>query len=128
MKVPEFNDLLEVDAMLSETVIEWTKKWKEEGLAAGRVEGRVEGRAEGIAEGIEKGIEKGRVEIAKRMLAKGLEITLVAEVTGLAPEELKKIISRPDSVCEPATAYSPSSMPRKRSVAPRAPGQRAQRR
>ncbi len=33
--VPELNDLQEVDAMLAETVQEWTKKWKAEGRQEG---------------------------------------------------------------------------------------------
>ncbi|MBF0188284.1 MAG: Rpn family recombination-promoting nuclease/putative transposase [Magnetococcales bacterium] len=44
--IPELNDLQEVDAMLAETVQEWTKQWKAEGRAEGRNEGRAEGRAE----------------------------------------------------------------------------------
>ena len=94
MKVPEFNDLLEVDAMLSETVIEWTKKWKEEGLAAG--------------------LAAGRAEDARRMLAKGLDITLIAEVTDLTPEEIKALKSKPDSVSEAAGEYSAPPKARKR--------------
>ena len=41
--LPEFNDLQEVDAMLSETVVEWTKKWKEEGKSEGKTEGKIDG-------------------------------------------------------------------------------------
>ena len=44
--VPELNDLQEVDAMLAETVQEWTKQWKAEGRQEGRREGRQEGRYE----------------------------------------------------------------------------------
>ena len=36
--VPELNDLQEVDAMLAETVQEWTKQWKAEGRQEGRQE------------------------------------------------------------------------------------------
>jgi len=98
VKIPEFNDLLEVDAMLSETVIEWTKKWKEEGLAAGRA----------------AGLAAGRAEDARRMLAKGLDITLIAEVTDLTTEELKALKAKSDSVCETAVEYSGPPKARKR--------------
>ncbi|MBF0144646.1 MAG: DUF4351 domain-containing protein, partial [Magnetococcales bacterium] len=33
--IPELNDLQEVDAMLAETVGEWTKEWKREGIQIG---------------------------------------------------------------------------------------------
>jgi hypothetical protein len=64
---PEFNDLQEVDAMLSETVVEWTKKWKEEGLA------------------------EGRRLMAQRLLARGMSVADVAELTGLSPAEVEAL-------------------------------------
>ena len=82
--------------MLSETVIEWTKKWKEEG------------RAQGMAQGV----ARGRLEVAERMLARGMDIATVAELTGIPVEELKS--QKPTSVCEPAARYVTSPRPRKR--------------
>jgi len=53
----------------------------------------------GMEKGIEKGMEKGRQEGLKRgkeeaalkMLEKGLELELIAEVTGLAVPEIVKV-------------------------------------
>lgn len=64
---------------------------KLEGLVQGREEGRAEGRAEGLAEGHEKGMAEGRAEIAKTMMAKGMDINVVAELTGLSVEEIKRL-------------------------------------
>ena len=36
---PEVNELDEVQSMLSERIVDWTKQWKEEGLQEGRQEG-----------------------------------------------------------------------------------------
>jgi len=47
------------------------KKAKEEGLQLGE------------ARGLEKGIEQGKLEIAKNMLAQGLAIELIEQVTGI---------------------------------------------
>ncbi len=48
-----------------------------------------------IEEGIEQGIEQGRVKevrnIALNMLQKGLEVSLISEVTGLSAEEIKRL-------------------------------------
>lgn len=70
---------------------------KEEGLKKGHEEGREEGREEGIKEGIEQGIEQGieknTIETAIKLLEKGLDISLIQDVTGLSLkriEELKK--------------------------------------
>ena len=54
---------------------------KEEGRAEGRAEGRVEGRAEGM--------NQRSLEIAKKMLAKGMDEATVMDVTGLTAEEMK---------------------------------------
>ncbi len=51
----------------------------EEGIEKGRVEGRAEGRAE------------GRLEIARSLLAEGLNIKLIAKATGLSEEEILKL-------------------------------------
>jgi predicted transposase/invertase (TIGR01784 family) len=51
-------------------------------------------------QGLEKGIEKGRVsekqEIARNLLAKGIEPMVVAETTGLSSEELATLSSAQD--------------------------------
>jgi len=54
------------------------------------------GMKNGIEQGIEKGIEKGELttirRIAKDMIAKGLAISLVAELVKLSEEELLKLL------------------------------------
>ncbi len=40
---------------------------------------------------LKSGMEKNKREIAKKMLQKGNDITYIAEITGLAEEEIKKI-------------------------------------
>jgi len=63
-----------------------------EGRAEGRAEGRTEGRAEGLAEGEAKGLEKGKAEeqrnMAKKMLAAGLPMTAVIEISGLTEADI----------------------------------------
>ena len=59
----------------------------EEGLAAGE--------AKGLADGVAKGRAEGRTEeqraIAKRLLAAGVSVELVAEGTGLTLEQVKAL-------------------------------------
>ena len=54
-----------------------------------------EGKKEGLAEGMEKGIEKGMnqrsLEIARKMLAKGMDAAMVMEITGLAESQLLQL-------------------------------------
>ena len=45
----------------------------------------------GIETGIETGIEQRNIEIAKNMIAKNMDISLISELTGLSIEEIEKI-------------------------------------
>ena len=45
----------------------------------------------GREEGLEKGLEKGREEVARRMLARGVERDFILDMTGLSEEELAKL-------------------------------------
>ena len=58
----------------------------------GKEEGLAEGMEKGLAEGMEKGMEKGMnqrsFEIARKMLANGMDAATVMEITGLSAEEI----------------------------------------
>ena len=75
----------EVTGMLFEenTVEEFAEIRAREAYADGEKAGRAEGRSEGAAQ------EKR--EIAKSMKAKGLEFAMIAELTGLTPEEIAEL-------------------------------------
>ena len=55
----------------------------------GMEEGMEKGRAEGIAEGIEEGMSQRSLEIARKMLAKGMDEASIMDMTGLTAEEIK---------------------------------------
>ena len=48
-----------------------------------------EGLAEGIEIGMEKGMNQRSLEIAKKMLTKGMDEASVMDMTGLTAEEIK---------------------------------------
>jgi len=55
----------------------------EEGEEKGKIEGKMEGKMEGMME--------GKLEVAIIMKAKGIEPSLIAEVTGLSEEEIESL-------------------------------------
>ena len=55
----------------------------------GMEEGMEKGRAEGIAEGIEEGMSQRSLEIARKMLAKGMDEASIMDMTGLTAEDIK---------------------------------------
>jgi len=48
---------------------------------------RKEGRAEGIEEGLEKGMRKAAIELKKN----GIDLALIANITGLTVEKIEKL-------------------------------------
>lgn len=50
-----------------------------------------EGKEEGLAEGMEKGMSQRSLEIARTMLAKGMDAATVMEITGLSERQLKQL-------------------------------------
>ena len=57
----------------------------------GKEEGKEEGRAEGMKQGLEKGMKNGKIEIARKMLAQGMDEAMVMDMTGLTAEEIKQM-------------------------------------
>jgi len=64
-----------------------------------REEGKNEGRIQGIKEGMEKGMEKGMevgakniaLEVARKAVHEGVELPLIAKLTGLSKKEVEKL-------------------------------------
>lgn len=62
-----------------------------EGLAEGLAKGREEGLAEGREEGLVKGRTEERIENARKMKMRGLDDSMISDITGLTIEEISKI-------------------------------------
>ena len=67
------------------------REGKEEGLAEGMEKGLAEGMEKGLAEGMEKGMSQRSLEIARTMLAKGMDAATVMEITGLSEIQLQQL-------------------------------------
>ena len=64
---------------------------KREGKEAGLAEGMEKGLVKGLAEGMEKGMNKRSLEIARKMLANGMDAEMVMEITGLSESQLQQL-------------------------------------
>ena len=51
-------------------------------------------KREGIKEGEKKGKKEKQIEIAKKMIKKGMEIKTVIEITGLDKKEIEKLLEK----------------------------------
>ena len=54
-------------------------------------EGIAEGMEKGMKQGMEKGLEQRSLEIARKMLAKGMDAVSVMEITGLSAEQMQQL-------------------------------------
>jgi predicted transposase/invertase (TIGR01784 family) len=66
------------EADITDLIASFKEKWKREGLE------------EGKKEGIKQGELKAKIETAKKLLKKGIDIKIIVEATGLSKKELKK--------------------------------------
>ena len=72
---------------------------RRKGLQEGREEGLKKGMAKGLEKGLKKGLEKGlekghkdeKLEIAKKMKQKGMELATIIELTALTKEEIENL-------------------------------------
>ena len=82
----------EVEGMLRGiTVEEYGEVMKREGFDDGKAEGLEQGRSEGIAEGEASGRAAEKLEMAKALKAKGVDIDIIAETSGLSKEDIEKL-------------------------------------
>jgi len=60
-------------------------------LRAAKKEGRAEGMAEGMAQGMVQGNAQGMAKAARAMKAEGLDPATVARITGLTPDDIRRL-------------------------------------
>ena len=61
----------------------------QKGKEKGKEEGIAEGMEKGMKQGMEKGMNLRSLEIARKMLAKGIDEVSIMDMTGLTAEEIK---------------------------------------
>ena len=86
----------EVKTMLVTALERERERFFQNGLREGKQEGLLEGEQRGLREGE----QKGRIETAKAMLAKGMEMTLISEITNLPHAQLLQLKDTLSSVKE----------------------------
>ena len=65
----------------------------EKGIAQGIEKGIAQGIEKGIAKGIEQGAQREKIALAKKLIAKGLSIPEISEITNLSTKDLQELTS-----------------------------------
>ena len=83
--------IVEVAPDKKETIMTAATQLRQEGLQQGIRRGRQEGMQEGEKKGRQEGRQEGTLAVAKRMLAKGIDLALICDVTGLRAAQVEKL-------------------------------------
>ena len=84
-----------VDTAKREGIAEGMEKGMKQGMEKGMKQGMKQGMEKGMKQGMEKGMKQGleqrSLEIARKMLAKGMDAASVMEITGLSAEQMQHL-------------------------------------
>ena len=88
-----------VDTAKREGIAEGMEKGMKQGMEKGMEKGMKQGMEKGMEKGMKQGLEKGMkqgleqrsLEIARKMLAKGMDAASVMEITGLSAEQMQQL-------------------------------------
>ena len=67
------------------------EKGMKQGMEKGMKQGMKQGMEKGMKQGMEKGLEQRSLEIARKMLVKGMDDASVMEITGLSAEQMQQL-------------------------------------
>ena len=94
--LPEAREILRVDNLSDEDrkiydrYVE-TLRFNLSVMDSSRIEGIQEGMAKGFGKGLEQGAQSEKFDTARRMKAEGLDLSLIAKITQLPPDEIAKL-------------------------------------
>ena len=80
-----------VDTAKREGIAEGMKQGMEKGMKQGMKQGMEKGMKQGMEQGMKQGLEQRSLEIARKMLAKGMDAASVMEITGLSAEQMRQL-------------------------------------
>ena len=108
--IMEENDIIKkanekLEEISNDEIMQRIAEWKADGiriengrkrrfereLKEAKEQAKIEGREEGIKQGIEQGIEQDKIEIARKMKNRGMDIELIIEITGLERKKIDKL-------------------------------------
>ena len=80
-----------VDTAKREGIAEGMEKGMKQGMEKGMKQGMKQGMEKGMKQGMKQGLEQRSLEIARKMLAKGMDAASVMEITGLSAEQMRQL-------------------------------------
>ncbi|KMY59734.1 Rpn family recombination-promoting nuclease/putative transposase [Geobacillus sp. FSL K6-0789] len=81
------NEVSQMETKEAKQVMELIVSYEQRGME----KGIQQGVKQGMKQGRQKGIEEGKIDIAKKMLAKGYDVDTIHELTGLPAEKIEQL-------------------------------------
>ncbi len=88
METKEAKQVMELIVSYEQRGIE---KGIQQGVKQGIEQGLKQGIKQGMKQGRQEGIEEGKLDVVKRMLAKGYDVDTIHELTGLPMEKIERM-------------------------------------
>ncbi|MFC0297657.1 Rpn family recombination-promoting nuclease/putative transposase [Geobacillus jurassicus] len=85
------NEVSQMETKEAKQVMELIISYEQRGMEKGIQQGVKQGIEQGIKQGRQQGIEEGKLDVVKRMLAKGYDVETIHELTGLPVEKIEKV-------------------------------------
>ncbi|ADI25688.1 Rpn family recombination-promoting nuclease/putative transposase [Geobacillus sp. C56-T3] len=74
-----------------ELIVSYEQRGMEKGIQKGIELGIKQGMKQGMKQGRQQGIEEGKLDVVKRMMAKGYDVDTIHELTGLPVEKIERV-------------------------------------
>ena len=81
------NEVSQMETREAKRVMELIVSYEQRGME----KGIQQGIEQGMKQGRQQGIEEGKLDVVKRMLAKGYDVDTIHELTGLPVETIEKV-------------------------------------
>ncbi|BBW95171.1 Rpn family recombination-promoting nuclease/putative transposase [Geobacillus icigianus] len=85
------NEVSQMETKEAKQVMELIISYEQRGMEKGIEKGIEQGIKQGMKQGRQQGIEEGKLEVVKRMLAKGYDVDTIHELTGLPAEKIEQL-------------------------------------
>ncbi|ATA58776.1 hypothetical protein GS458_0314 [Geobacillus stearothermophilus] len=85
------HEVSQMETKEAKRVMELIVSYEQRGLEKGIQQGIEQGIKQGMKQGRQEGIEEGKLDVVKRMLAKGYDVDTIHELTGLPMEKIERM-------------------------------------
>ncbi len=85
------HEVSQMETKEAKRVMELIVSYEQRGMEKGIQQGIEQGLKQGMKQGLQQGIEEGKLDVVKRMMAKGYDADTIHELTGMPMEKIERM-------------------------------------